>query len=83
MSAKLLQSCLLCATLWTVACQAPLSMGFFRQEYWNGLPCPPPEDLPDPGIKAMSPLLTGEFFSTEPPGKPRYVNDLTKIISLE
>ena len=38
-------------TLWTVACQAPLSMGFSRQEYWRGLPCPPPGDLPDPGIK--------------------------------
>ena len=39
----------------TVAHQAPLSMGFFRQEYWNGLPCPPPGDLPDPGIKPISP----------------------------
>ena len=38
-------------TLWTVAHQAPLSMGFFRQEYWSGLPCPPPGDLPDPGIE--------------------------------
>ena len=41
----------LCATLWTVACQAPLSMGFSKQEYWNGLPCPPPGNLPNPGIK--------------------------------
>ena len=40
----------------TVACQAPLSMGFCRQEYWSGLPCPPPGDLPDPGIKSMSPV---------------------------
>ena len=39
-------------TPWTVACQAPLSMGFSRQEYWSGLPCPSPGDLPDPGIKA-------------------------------
>ena len=38
------------ATPWTVACQAPMSMGFFRQEYWSGLPCPPPGDLPDPEI---------------------------------
>ena len=38
-------------TPWTVDCQAPLSMGFSRQEYWSGLPCPPPEDLPNPGIK--------------------------------
>ena len=54
-------------TLWTVACQAPLSMGFSRQEYWSGLPCPPPGDLPDPGIKPtslMSPALTGRFFTT-------------------
>ena len=42
------------ATLWTVASQAPLSMGFSKQEYWNGLPCPPPGDLPNPGIKSAS-----------------------------
>ena len=42
---------LLCATLWTVACQVSLSMGFSRQEYWSGLPCPPPGDLPNTGIK--------------------------------
>ena len=44
----------LCATLWTIAHQAPLSMGFSRQEYWSGLPCPPRGDLPDPGIKPTS-----------------------------
>ena len=43
------------ATLWTIACQAPLSMGFFRQEYESGLPCPPPGDLPHPGNKPASP----------------------------
>ena len=48
--------------LWTVACQAPLFMGFSRQEYWGGLPFPPPQDLPDPGIEAMSPALSGGFF---------------------
>ena len=42
------------ATLWTVACQAPLSMGFHRQEYWSGLPFPSPGDLPNPGIKPTS-----------------------------
>ena len=42
-------------TLWAVACQAPLSMGFSRQEHWSGLPCPPPGDLPDPRIKPVSP----------------------------
>ena len=50
-------------TPWTVACQAPLSMGFSRQEYWNSLPCPPPEDLPHPGIEPRSPALTGGFFT--------------------
>ena len=44
------------ATLWTVARQAPLSVGFSRQEYWSELPCPPPGDLPDPGIEPVSPL---------------------------
>ena len=54
----------------TVALQAPLSMGFSRQEYWDGLPCPPPGDLPDPGIDPTSPTLAGRFITTEPPGKP-------------
>ena len=57
-------------TPWTVACQAPLSMGFPSQECWSGLPPPPPEDLPDPGIKPTSPALAGRFFTTEPSGKP-------------
>ena len=55
------------ATLWTVACQAPLSMGFSRQEYWSGLPCPPPGDLPDLGTEQTSlksPALAGGFFIT-------------------
>ena len=62
------------ATLWTIAHQAPLSIGFPRQEYLSGLPFPPPGDLPDPGIKPSSPVssaLIGRFFTTEPPGKPR------------
>ena len=57
------------AVLWTVACQAPLSMEFSRQEYWNRLPFPSPGDLPNPGIKPTSPTLTGGFFTTGPPGK--------------
>ena len=60
------------ATPWTVAHQAPLSMGFFRQESWSGLPFPPSGDLPDPGIEhstLMSSALSGEFF-TAPPRKP-------------
>ena len=58
------------ATSWTVACQASLSMGFSRQEYWSGLTFPSPRDLPDPGIEPASPALAGGFFTSEPPGKP-------------
>ena len=56
-------------TPWTVACQAPLSIQFSRQEYWSRLPFPPPGDLPDPGIELMSPALADRFFTPEPPGK--------------
>ena len=55
------------ATPWTIALQAPLSMGFSRQEYWRGLPCPPPGDLPNPGMEPaslMSPALAGRFSTT-------------------
>ena len=52
------------ATLWTLACQAPLSTGFSRKNYWSGLPCPPPGDLHDPGIHPTSPALSGGFFIT-------------------
>ena len=62
-------SCFSCvqliATLWTIVCKAPLSMGFSRQEYWSELPCPPPWDLPDPEIEPVSltsPALAGGFF---------------------
>ena len=66
----------LCVTLWTTAYQAPLSMGFSRQEYWSGLPCPPPEDLPNPGIEPktlMSFYLHWQVGSLPlaPPGKPQ------------
>ena len=54
----------LCDPMDCSACQAPLSMGFSRQEYWSGLPCPSPEDLPDPGIEPGSPTLAGGFFTT-------------------
>ena len=54
----------------TIACQALLSIEFSRQEYWSGLPFLSPGDLPVPGIKPMSPALVGEFFSSEPQGKP-------------
>ena len=57
-------------TPWTVAYQTPLSMGFLRQEYWNGLPFPSPGDLPDPGLEpTQSPALASGFFTTEPPEK--------------
>ena len=54
---------------WTVVCQAPLSMGFFRQEYWNGLPFPTPGDLPDPEIEPRSSALQADSLLSEPPGK--------------
>ena len=63
-------------TPWTVACQALLSMGFPRQEYWSGFPLPTPGDLPGPGLKPTSlasPALAGRFFTTEPPGKPLFI----------
>jgi len=62
------------ATLQTVVCQAPLSMGFSRQEYWSGLPFPTPGDLPNPGIELASlasPALAGGFFTTVSPISPR------------
>ena len=58
------------ATPWTVAYQAPLSMGFSRQGYWSGLPFPSPGDLPDPGIEPGSPVLQTDALPSEPPGKP-------------
>ena len=64
-------------TLWTVARQVPLSMGFSRQEYWSRLPFPPPGDLPDPGNEPkslVSPALPGGFFTTEPPGKAIHIH---------
>ena len=61
------------ATLWTVVYQAPLSMGFSRQEYWSGLPFPSPADLPDPGIEPRSPELQADALTSEPPGKPQNV----------
>ena len=68
MHAKLLQSCLTHATLWTIARQALLSMEFSKQEYWDGLPCPSPGDFPDPGIEPayLTYLaLAGGFFTPE------------------
>ena len=72
MHAKSLQLYLTLVTLWTVVLQAPLSMGFSRQEYWSGLPCILPGDLPDPGIKPMSlmsPALKTSSLPLVPPAK--------------
>ena len=57
-------------TPWTVASQAPLSMGFSRREYWSELPCPPPGDLPDPGIEPRSPALQAESLLLSHWGSP-------------
>ena len=73
-------------TPWTVAHQAPLFLGFSRQEYWSGLPFTLPEDLPDSGIKLaslVSPALAGRFFTTELPGKPSDGRDEHKNKALQ
>ena len=71
-----------CPTLFesvlTVACQVSRPWGFFKQEYWSGLPCPPPGDLPNPGIKPRSPALQADSLPSEPPGKPKN----TGVVSL-
>ena len=60
------------ATLWTVAHQAPLSIGFSRQECWSGLPFPSPGDLPDAGIEPRSPSLQADALTSEPPEKESF-----------
>ena len=67
------------ATSWAIACQAPLSMGFPRQEYWSGLLFPSPRYLPNPGMEPISPALTDGFFTTEPPGKRSYFRSLYQV----
>ena len=74
---KLLSRVRLFATWWTVAYQAPLSMGFSRQKYWSGLPFPSPGDLPDPGIEPGFPTLEADALTSEPPGKPQYLPPIT------
>ena len=73
-------------TPWTVACQAPPSMGFSRQEYWSELPFPSPRDLPDPGIKLRSPTLQANSLPSELPGKPNKfslnLNQMSKVHDL-
>ena len=65
------QLCLTLCDPWMVARQAPLFMGFSKQEYWSELPFPSPGDLPDPGIKPGSPALQVDSLPSEPPGKPK------------
>ena len=72
-------------TLRTVAHQAPLSMGFSRQEYWSGLPCPSPGDLPDPGIEPVSltsPALAGGFFTTSTTWEVHGSNDYDRMANI-
>ena len=64
------------ATPWTVAYQAPPSMGFSWQEYWSGMPCPPPGDPPDPGIELWFPALQADSLPTELQGKPAVLTRL-------
>ena len=60
--------------LWSIAYQAPLSMGFSREEYWSGLPFPTPGDLPNPGIEPRSPRLQADSLPAEPQGKPKNIS---------
>ena len=69
------------ATLWTVARQAPLSMGFSRQEYWSGLPFPSPGNLPNRGIEPWSAALQADAVPSEPPGKLKTRVAITNLIA--
>ena len=71
---KSLSGVRLFATLWTIAHQAPPSVGFSRQEYWSGLPFPSPGNLPDPGIEPRSAAMQAGTLTSEPPGKPHQVH---------
>ena len=73
-------------TLWTVTYQAPLSMRFSRHKYWSGLPCPPPRDLPNPGIEPTSPVspaLAGGFFTTRATWEALIVKVLVDFLGYE
>ena len=83
MEVKLLSYVQLFGTTWTVAYQAPLSMGFFSQEYWSGMPFPSPWDLPYPRIKPWSPTLQEDTIPFEPPGKPLSYSQLGMIYFAE
>ena len=78
---KLLNRVQLFVTPWAVAHQAPMSVEFSRQEYWSGLPCPSPGDLPDPGIEPVSPALQADSLPSEPPGKPSWIYKTTSKVA--
>ena len=69
-------------TPWTVAHQALLFLGFSRQEHWSRLPCPPPRDLPNPGIEPRSPALQADSLSSEPPGKSSVIIQFSSVAQL-
>ena len=75
------KSCPTFVTLWTMAFQAPLSMGFSRQEYWSGLPFPSPGDLPDPGNEPRSPALLADSLPMELCRKPIGGGHLTNLVA--
>ena len=77
-SGLIAKSCLTLAISWTVARQAPLSMGFSRQEYWSGLPCPPPGDLLGLGMEPVSLASAGEFFTTSATWAGQYMTSKGK-----
>ena len=86
MHAKSLSRVRLYVTLWAIACQAPLFMGFSRQEYWRGQPCPPPRDHPDPGIEPVSltsPALAGGFFTTSATWESPLVGSARSVLKSE
>ena len=70
------QSCPIFVTPQIVACKAPLSIEFSRQEYWSGFPCPPPGHLPNPGVKPRSPVLCADSLQSEPPGNSMHTDIL-------
>ena len=76
---KLLSHVQFLVTLWTVTHQAPLSMGFSRQEYWSGFPFPPLRDFPDPGIKLRCPTLQADCLPSEPPGNPLTIKGMREF----
>ena len=76
MKVKLLSDVWFFATPWTIAYEAPLSMGFFWQQYWSGLPFPSPGELPDPGIESGSPAFQADALPSEPLGKPLQMGTL-------